>query len=48
MAGGMMCLIQALRRAGGQGAGHEPAVNVVLFAVALKMLNRKGLEVGNY
>lgn len=43
-----MCLIQALRKAQGQRAGHEPAVNIVLLILALKMPNRKGLEVGNY
>ena len=42
-----MCLVQALRRAGGQGAGHKPAADVVLLVLALKMLNRKGLEVRN-
>lgn len=46
MAGGMRCLIEAVRMARGQRAGQEPAVNVVLLVLALKMLNRKELEVG--
>lgn len=41
-----MCLVQALRRARGQRAGHEPAVNIVLRLLALKMLNRKGWKWG--
>lgn len=43
-----MYLLQALRRAGDQGAVHEPAVNVVLLISALKMVNGKRLELGNY
>lgn len=48
MVGQMMCLLQAERTAGGQGAGQERVVNVVLLVLALKILNRKDLELGNY
>lgn len=43
-----MRVLQAVRVAGGQGAGQTPVVNIVLLVLALKMLNRKELEVGNY
>lgn len=43
MAARMMYLLQALRRAGDQGAVHEPAVKIVLLVSALKML-----KLGNY
>lgn len=33
---------------GGQGAGQEPAVNVVSLVLALEVLNRQRLGVGSY
>lgn len=47
VAGGMMHLVQDLRRAACQGAGQEPGINKC-FITHFGCLHRKGLEVGNY